>query len=276
MSDSTAVSAPRVRVRARQVLGGEDSHARVIFGSLAVLGFLAVWELVGQFGLIPAAFIARPTLVVQAGYSLTVSGEIIRGAAVSFQEFMYGFVPAVLAGVALGIAMGRYGWVGSLLDPLVMAAYTTPRIALLPLLIIWFGVGMGSKIAIVFLGAVFPVVVNTIAGIRQIDPVWIKAARSFGCREPDILRYVVLPGALPAVMTGIRLGVGRGIISVIVAEMYVSVAGLGRLMMDYSAGIRTAQTMALVAVVAGFGFVLVRGVYQVERRLGPWRHEQLA
>lgn len=261
--------------RIRRPPGAWETHARAILGGLAVGIFVVAWEAIGLLELIPVAFIARPTLVLQAGYSLTVSGELGSHAAVSVQEFVYGFLPAVVVGVALGVAMGRYRRVANLLDPLVMAAYTTPRIALLPLLIIWFGVGMGSKVAIVFLGAVFPIIVNTVAGIRQVEPVWIKAARSFGCRELAILGRVVLPGALPAVMTGIRLGVGRGIISVIVGEMYVSVAGLGRIMMDYSAGIRTAHTMALVTVVAGFGVILVRLVHRLERRLGPWRREQL-
>ncbi len=264
-----------MRVRARRAPGLLETHGRLVLGSLGVASLLIAWELVGLFELIPVAFVARPTLVLEAGYSLTASGELMANAAVSFQEFIYGLFPALAVGVGLGIVMGRYRRVGSLLDPLMMAAYTTPRIALLPLLIIWFGVGMGSKVAIVFLGAVFPVIVNTVAGIRQIEPVWIKAARSFGCREFAILRQVILPGALPAIMTGVRLGVGRGIISVIVGEMYVSMAGLGRIMMDYSAGTRTAQTIALVTVVAGFGFLLVRAVYQLERRLSPWRQEQL-
>ena len=246
-----------------------------MLGSLSVVIFLVVWELVGSLELIPVAFIATPTLVLEAGYSLARSGELLTHSVVSLQEFVYGFFPALVAGVGLGIAMGRYRWVGNLLDPLMMAFYTMPRIALLPLLIIWFGVGIGSKVAIVFLGAIFPIIVNTVAGMRQIEPVWVKAARSFGCGEFRVLRRVVLPGALPTIMTGIRLGVGRGIISVIVGEMYVSVSGLGRIMMDYSAGTRTAHTIVLVTVVAGFGFLMVRAVYQLEKKLGPWRQAEL-
>ena len=273
--EPSAVAIPRARARPRRPPGLLETRGRLVLGTLAVAVFLLVWEAVGWLEVIPVAFIARPTLVVEAGYDLARSGELLANARVSFLEFVYGFFPALVAGVALGIAMGRYRRVGNLLDPLMMAAYTTPRIALLPLLIIWFGVGMGSKVAIVFLGAVFPIIVNTVAGIRQIEPVWVRAARSFGCNELGILRRVVLPGALPIIMTGVRLGVGRGIISVIVGEMYVSVAGVGRIMMDYSAGIRTAHTIVLVAVVAGFGFLLVRAVYELERRLGPWRQEQL-
>ena len=270
-----AIAVPGARVRARRQPGWLETQGRLILGSLSVVSFLVAWELIGLFEAIPVAFIARPTLVVEAGYDLIASGELLANSLVSLQEFVYGFFPAVVGGVGLGIAMGRYRRIGNLLDPLMMAFYTMPRIALLPLLIIWFGVGIGSKVAIVFLGAVFPIIVNTMAGIRQIEPVWVTAARSFGCGELGVLRRVVVPGALPTIMTGIRLGVGRGIISVIVGEMYVSVAGLGRIMMDYSAGTRVAHTIVLVTVVAGFGYLMVRAVYQLEKKLGPWRQAEL-
>ncbi len=128
---NSTVTVHHARARARREPGVLETHGRLILGSLGVASFLIAWELVGLFELIPVAFVARPTLVLEAGYSLTASGELMANAAVSFQEFVYGFFPALAIGVGLGIAMGRYRRVGNLLDPLMMAAYTTPRIALL-------------------------------------------------------------------------------------------------------------------------------------------------
>jgi NitT/TauT family transport system permease protein len=216
---------------------------------------------------------ATPLRVLHAGLVLLASGELAPHALASLQELALGFALAVLVGVPLGVAMGRVPRLRHLLDPLVMTAHATPRIALLPVLVLWLGTGLLSKVAVAFLGALFPVLVNTLAGVRQLDPLWERAVRAFGGGRVTVLAKVVLPGAMPAVMGGFRLGLGRALIGVIVGEMYVSVAGVGQLLAIYGNAGRTAELLALAGLV---GLVSLAGVHAcrvLEARLGPWRRE---
>lgn len=246
---------------------------RTLTGGLAVALFLAVWQLVGSWNLVRANLISYPTQILAVGASLVASGELGRHALVSLQEFVYGFAPAVAVGILLGLAMGQFRRLRYLLDPLVMALYTAPRIALIPILVVWFGVGMESKVAVVFLGAVFPILVNTLAGVQQIDPLWVRAARAFGANRLQVIASVVLPGALPAVMAGLRLGLGRALLGVIVGEMYVSVAGMGQLIQVYGSAGRAAELIVLATIIAGFGLLCITALRRVEERIGPWRRE---
>ncbi len=274
-----AAGEARVAVRAPQPAGPARlprllrRQRRTLIGAASVAAFLLVWQLVGSRNIVSDELISYPTQALTVGAAMAASGELGWNALVSLQEFVYGFVPAVVVGIGLGLAMGRFRRVRYLFDPLVMALYTAPRIALIPVLVIWFGIGMESKIAVVFLGGVFPVLVNTMAGVQQVDPLWVRAVRSFGASEWQVMRLVVLPGALPAVMAGIRLGLGRAIIGVIVGEMYVAVAGVGRLVQVYSSAGRAAELVVLVGVIAAFGFLCITALRWLEERMAPWRRE---
>jgi NitT/TauT family transport system permease protein len=225
-------------------------------------------------GLIRPQLIASPTQVAGATAAMLVSGELPRHVAISLQEFALGFAPAVGVGVLLGVLLGRSRRLRWLLDPPIMALYSTPRITLIPMLVIWFGIGMESKVVVVFLGAVFPILVNTQAGVRHVDPVWVRAARSLGAGPWAVLVKVLLPGALGPIITGIRLGVGRGLISVIVGEMYVSTGGVGQAIQAYGNAGRAAEVISLAVLVALFGYASVTGLGHLERRLTPWRQLQ--
>jgi len=235
--------------------------------------FLAVWQLLGSSQLVRSDLISYPTEVVAVGVQLAASGELTRHGLVSLREFVVGFIPAAAVGILLGLWMSQSRRLRYLLDPLVMAMYTAPRIALIPVLVLWLGIGLESKAAVVFLGAVFPVLINTVAGAQQIDQLWVRAVRAFGANRFQLMTKVVLPGSLPAVMAGIRLGLGRAIISVIVAEMYASVDGIGRLLQGYSSAGRTAETIVLVGVVAMAGYLAVVAVRAIEERVQPWVRE---
>jgi NitT/TauT family transport system permease protein len=260
-------------VRAGRLSLALRHHRRGLIGTASVIAFLVAWQIVGAQNLISADLISYPTQVLAVGASMVASGELTSNGLVSLQEFVYGFAPAIVVGIAIGLAMARFRRVRYLLDPLVMAFYTAPRIALIPVLVIWFGVGMESKVAVVFLGGIFPVLVNTMAGVQQVDPLWVRAVRSFGANEWQVVTKVVLPGALPAVMAGVRLGLGRAIIGVIVGEMYVAVAGVGRLVQVYSGAGRAAELIVLVTVIAAFGFLCIAGIRWLEERMAPWRRE---
>jgi NitT/TauT family transport system permease protein len=243
-------------------------HRRAAVGTLAVVAGLIVWQAAGSSGGLAADLVASPAAV-----GLATSGELARHGWVSLQELAAGFALAASGGVSLGVALGRSRHLRGLLDPVVMALHVTPRVALLPILVVWLGVGMGSKVAAVFLGAVFPIVVNTHAGARHVDALWVRATRAFGARPLQVVTKVILPATLPAVMTGLRLGLGRAVVTVVVAEMYVSLAGVGQLLQLYGNAGRTAELIALATLVALCGTLGVAGLRRLERRLSPWRRD---
>lgn len=244
-----------------------------LVGTAAVTLFLVVWQLAGSSSAYTASLISSPTEIFAAGLPLAASGELASDAAVSLQELALGFIPAVAVGVVVGLAMAQVRRVRYLLDPLMIALYTAPRIALIPILVVWFGTGSASKVAVVFLGAVFPVLVNTMVGAQQVDPLWVRAVRAFGGSPLQVITKVVLPGTLPPIMAGIRLGLGRALISLIIGEMYVSIAGIGWSLRTYSDAGRTPELLFLVVLTAAFGFVCVTLLRWAEERIGPWRKE---
>ena len=246
---------------------------RVWIGGLAALVFLGLWEAAMPLGLVKVADISRPSLVVKAFVELAGSGEIFQHLAISLKEFFIGFVVALIVGVPFGLVLGRYRFISMLLDPLLMALYTMPVMAMMPLLVVWFGVGLGATVAVVFLGALFPIFVNTAVGIRDVDPVWIRAVRSFGGSEWDVFRKVLLPGSVPPMMTGIRLGVGRGILGMVISEMYASSEGIGAQIGAYGNSFRTTELITLIAVVSILGFVFVELMRLLEKRVSRERTE---
>lgn len=248
---------------------------RLRWGLGSVLIFLIVWETAGAFNLVDPKYISQPSRVIRSGYKMLISGDLFYHVYVSLLELVIGFLLAVIFGLIMGLLMGRYRIIGGLFDPLIMALYATPRIALIPLFVIWFGVGMGSKIFVVFIGAIFPILVNTMTGIRQVDRLLLRAARSFGASERQLFSKVLLPGALPAMMTGIRLGWGRGILGVVIGEMYVSMAGLGHLIVTAGNAMQTDELFFLIIIVAGLGYLATNGFRQLERKLTPWQEEEL-
>ncbi|OGP65597.1 MAG: hypothetical protein A2170_11165 [Deltaproteobacteria bacterium RBG_13_53_10] len=246
---------------------------RTWIGGLAVILFLILWEVATPLGWVKVADISRPSLVAKVFVELAGEGEIFEPLGISLRAFIIGFLLSLVVGIPLGVLIGRYRLVFLLLDPLLMAFYTMPRLAMMPLLVVWFGVGFGATIAVVFLSAVFPVLVNTAVGIREIDPVWVRAVQSFGGKEWDIFKKVLLPGTVPHMMTGIRLGVGRGLLGMVVSEMYASTAGIGGQISLYGNSFRTPELIALIAVVSLLGFLCVDLMRRIEERVRRGRVE---
>jgi NitT/TauT family transport system permease protein len=244
---------------------------RTWIGGLSVIVFLMLWELAMPLGWIKVADISQPSLVIKSFLELAATGEIFEPLVISLKEFILGFILAIIIGIPLGIVLGRYRTPSLLLDPLLMAFYTMPRMAMMPLLVVWFGVGLGATIAVVFLGAVFPILINTSVGIREIDPIWIRAVRSFGGKEWDIFKKVLLPGTVPPMMTGIRLGVGRGLLGMVVSEMYASTEGIGGQIALYGNSFRTTELIVLIAVVSLLGFIMVDLMRRVEEHIRKGR-----
>lgn len=244
------------------------NNERWILGLSSVLIFLGVWETFSQSGVIKPLFISSPTAILKACWDLFASGEIYNDLLVSGTEF---FILAVTIGIPLGLSAGWYRKLCFVIDPFVSALYATPRIALLPLIIIWLGIGIWSKVAIVFLGAFFPICVNTLSGVRTVDQELINAARSFGANDMRIFKTVVLPSSVPFILTGPRLGVGRALVGIVAGELYAATAGIGFLITVAGATFQTAKVFVGILIIAFFGILFVDLLTRVERKFDKWR-----
>ncbi len=243
---------------------------------IAVALALAVWEAIARSGSVNPLFMSSPYQVAAKLVELFGTGSIWRHVWASGQEALFGFALATLVGVPLGIVMGRLPLVRHTLEPFVVALYSSPTVAFLPLLIIWFGVGLWSKVVLIFAGAVVVLIINTEAGVSTVDQRLLEMARSFTANRRQMLARVVLPAAAPFILAGLRLAVGRVLIMVVVAELYASTAGLGHLIFQGAAMYDTTSVFAGVAILAGTGIILNHALRTLERLLAPWRQERHA
>jgi ABC-type nitrate/sulfonate/bicarbonate transport system permease component len=246
-----------------------SDHVALSASTLAV--FLAVWELATRIGWVNSLLLASPSAIAVSAWSMfVIKGDIYHHLWVSAQELVLGFVVAVLVGVPLGVLLGRNRVVRFAIEPYVMALYSTPQVALFPLIILIAGFTVQSKAALVFLGAVFPIVINTTAGVIGTDPRMIEMARSFTATNSAVFWKVILPAALPTISTGLRLAVGRALIMVFVAELVSSTEGIGYVIVRAGATFDTPRLFAGVLVFTIVGVLLGWGTQVIERRLLPW------
>jgi NitT/TauT family transport system permease protein len=243
----------------------------------AMISFVAVgiiWELAGRSGQWP--LVITPLSSIFASFAKMVStGEIWKHVYTSSIEFIWGFALAAVVGIVLGIAIATSDLVRDFVDPWISALYSTPTVALAPLFIIIFGIDTPSKIAVVFLLAVFPVVINTATGIRTTDRVYLEVAHSFCASRGQVFTKVLIPSALPFIVAGLRLGIGRGLVGVVVGELFGARAGLGYLVLTSSQLFDTSGLWVGVFILAGTGILSVVLLQKVERRLAPWREFEL-
>ena len=253
-----------------QTRGFLRRHDELLLACLAILVFAALWELLPGLGLVNPLFTSSPSRILQAAVWLFQHG-FWNDLGVSAEEFGLGMVAAFLVGIPGGILLGWYRRLNAMFDPFVQGINAMPRVALLPLLILWLGIGAESKIAVVFLGALFPILLNAAVGVRGMDPALVRCARAFGASDRQIFTSIALPGSLPLILTGVRLAIGRGLIGVVVGEMLVSTAGVGHMMSIASASFQTDKVFVGVIILAGFGVVFSGLLRRLENRLEPWR-----
>ena len=273
MDASTPSKATRGSAEARPAAAKSfwKQHEHALLGTSSMLVFLAFWELsVAQHWVNPL-FTSSPSRIVRTAIEMFADGSIWYDIQVSGFEFIVGYGAAVVIGVPLGILMGWYGRVNAVLDPFVSALYATPRIALLPLIMIWFGIGLMSKIAIVFLGAVFPILVNTITGVRTVNADFVKVARSFGSNDWQMFLTVALPSSVPLLLSGLRLGLGHALVGIVVGEMYGATHGLGFLIATSGARFQTDKVMVGIILIAAAGIAMTELLRLIERRFERWR-----
>ena len=256
------------------------NQEKKILGALAVILFLILWEFMGgalsaynpiPFLRINPMFMSAPSLIWKAALDLFGSGDIYNDLYVSGIEFFWGYFLSVVVAIPFGIGMGWYKKMAYVFDPFVNAMNATPRVALLPLIIIWLGIGIPSKVGIIFLGAVFPMLINARDGVKTTPQNLLTAARSFGASEWQIFRSVVFPSTVPFILTGLRLGVGRALVGVLVGELYAATAGIGFMITVAGATFQTDKVFVGILIFATSGVVLTTILDRAERRFDKWR-----
>ena len=244
-----------------------------LLGALSFAVLIAGWQLIVSAGLVDPFLVASPTKVASALVDQIESGLIFEHLKVSMVELAVGFGIASVLGITWGVLMGWYGSLNDAFDPFVWLGYSAPLVALYPVFLLIFGLGTRTVIAICVLLAVFPILVNTRAGVREVDPRLIQAARSFGATDRQLFTKVVLPASLPYVMAGLRLGLGRGLVGVVVGEFFVGDKGLGYSVAYYAGLLRTTDMIVQVVVIGAIGVLLTTLLGVLERRIDAWRVE---
>jgi NitT/TauT family transport system permease protein len=242
-------------------------------GLLSVAGGLAFWELISRYVIANALFLAAPSQIAVAVVNLARSGQLWHHVSISAAEFAVGYVIACVLGIALGLAMASSATVKQALQPWVSGLYATPTIALAPLFILWFGIGIWSKVIVVITLVLFPVTINTEAGLRTTSERLIEMLRSFGATRRQIFLKLSLPSAVPFILAGLKLGIGRGLIGVVVAELFGSRAGLGNLISQSADAFNMPDLFAGVVILALAGIVMTAGFGWLEGRLVPWTRD---
>lgn len=236
---------------------------------LLLTGILAAWEWYGRRA---SNFeFAPPSRIIAAARDMVETGELQRAVATSLEALLIGFALAAVVGITVGFAMGWWNTLGRTLDPFVSAAYVFPIAALVPAMIIWFGLDLQARVIVIFLFAIFEILLNAYAGVKNVDPYVIDVARTFGARRRDLLRKVVFPASLPFLFVGLRMGASRAIKGMVVAEMLFAVTGLGRLIIENAAAFRMDRVLVAAITVALIGIALTAIIQGVERRVMRWR-----
>ena len=251
-----------------------QKNERLILGGISVIVALIAWQTLWSAGKISPLFFTGPSSVVTRFVEEWTNGRLKQDIAYSGLNFAIGVGMAIAVGVVFGVLIGWYKRLAMIVDPFVTTLYSTPRVALVPLVLIWFGIGMWSKVFIVFINAVFPVLINTIGGVRAIDVDLLRAARAYCASDWQIFTTVVVPGAVPFILTGVRQAVSLGLIGVVVGEMFGGSEGIG-FMVNYGGQTFQTDTVFLgVAIIAIAGITLTWLAEQLEKRFSRWRPER--
>lgn len=261
---SAAVPKPQPTPRPRWL----ESKPFYRYGFMVLI--LVVWEIAGPF--IDPIFFSYPSKIAAAFYELTASGDLPYYLGQSLQVMVLGLGCAIVVGIPLGVAMARVQKLDWALDLPLNALYATPTVALVPILVLWFGIYLKAKIIVVFLFAVFPVLINTYQGVRECDKNMLEVARSFRSSETGVWQDVLLPFALPYIAAGIRLAIGRGLVGMVIAEFYTTISGLGFMITKYANVFEMDKTLVPVFVLMVLGVTLTSGLKRLERRIAPWSH----
>jgi ABC-type nitrate/sulfonate/bicarbonate transport system permease component len=237
--------------------------------SVITLGIL--WEIAGRTA--DSALIPPVSKIASAWLRLLASGKLLDNLIMSLGTLAAGFFLALIVGILLGVLMGRFRGVEHFFDLYINALMSAPATAFVPVLILWFGLGVGSRIAVVFLFAFFVIVINTLTGVKQVERTFVEMARSFGAGERDVFFKIILPAAMPAIMAGLNLGMGRAVKGMVTAEMLLTLTGIGAMIMQYGSAFATDALFAVILTILILAVIMMKLVQLVDRRLTGWKAE---
>jgi NitT/TauT family transport system permease protein len=275
MTASTTVTARSKPVldRAEQRLLFVRRRDRLIsLGSPIVL--LLVWEAAAQLGIVDTRFFPAPSSIIDTFIATAGSGELLANTAISLQRMLLGFLLGGIPALVLGVIMGIYRPIRALVDPLIAATYPIPKSSILPLILLIFGLGEMSKIVMVAIGVFYPIAINATAGVLEINKIYLDVGKNFRAGRWDTFRTIALPGALPFIMTGVKLGAGLGLILIAIAEMVGAKSGIGYMIWNAWETFEVEKMYVGLFVIALIGFALTLLLNEVERRLIPWKPQR--
>ena len=249
----------------------------VILGTSTIVVALVVWELLPRLITLSAGtklFFTTPSQIAGTLWKMFATGSIWTPLSVSASGFAVGLGLAIIVGLPLGVLIGRSRMLNAMFDPFITAFNATPRLVFLPLVMLWFGLGLWSKVVIVFIGALFPILINTYEGVRNSDKLLINVVRSFGAKEWDVARLVVVPNAMPYIIAGLRLSIGRAVLGVVVAEFFGSESGLGVMMVQAAGRYQVDIVFSGLIIFAVMTLAMTAAVQVLENRLGRWRPQR--
>jgi len=239
---------------------------------LSIAGCLLLWELISGSGLVSPLFLPAPSVILKSGWEMVRTGEIIRHIGASMWRVGWGFAIGASAGILVGFILGLSSMGDSILNPLLAVTYPIPKIAILPLLILWLGIGEASKTTVIALGVFFPIAINVRAGIRDVDPVLIRAAISMGATRFSVARKAILPCTLPMLFAGLKVSMGIALLLVVTAEMVAAESGIGFLILSSADLMQTDRLLFGIMILSVLGLLFNWGLNSMEKILIPWKH----
>ncbi len=248
-----------------------NREERPVLNLLSILSLLFLWEIVSLSGIIPELFLPSPHSVFKTTTLLIINGELLHHIYSSLFRIWWGFLIGASGGILIGIVMGISSRMNSIIKPLIAMTYPIPKIAILPLLILWLGIGEISKIAVIAIGVFFPLVINTRSGVMEVDESLIRAAITMGSSRLGIIKKVILPGTLPMIFAGMRLGLGIALLLVVTAEMIAADSGIGFMILSSSDLMDTPRLISGIVILAITGLVLFRLVDILEKIIIRWK-----
>ncbi len=253
------------------------ASSRFVMNTLSVLSplsLLLVWELLARTGIVDTRILSSPTLILKALMPLVVSGELLHNTLVSVQRVVLGFIAGGVPGILLGLSMGLSPLMRSAIEPMIQATYPIPKLAIMPLILLVFGLGELSKTFTIAIGVFYLVVINTMAGVLHIEKIYLDVARNFGASRKDFYLTVAFPGALPMIFTGLKLGMGMALILVVAAEMTAAKAGVGWMIWRAYDMFAIEQMFVALMVLSMLGYLFSIGLDLVEHRVIPWKRRE--
>lgn len=249
--------------------GNNKSYKPLLVTISSMIVILIIWEIVGRQ--INPIFFASPLAIGEAAIKMIMDGSLIAAFFQSIQALIAGYVLAAVIGIPIGLLIGRFPMVEAAINIYVIAGYATPLVALTPLFILWFGLGFTVKVAIVFTLTIFPMIINTTDGVKAVPKTMIEVGTAFVASQSSIMRKIILPATIPYIMTGLRLGVGKAVIGMVIAEFFTAITGLGGIIITAGNNFETAAMFVPIIMLMLLGVVLTALVGKLESVVAPWQ-----